>query len=286
MFADPISRTQISATPFSPGMRADQAVHRLFGAFIDELTFAIRNTAISGSLANAMLFSRPLHSQRHASFYLPAEPRVTSSLAIKLSGLFDGDFPHDALSGFHSAVRAASSHTINIEDLTARGSQPSAAALQACSMAWRIAAGVAATMLDQIASAATAAGYPLLLDFQAHTLDLKAVSDGGSPCVSDDGDLKIPAWTERRNERRRPLGCGGLLYSRTGRQRVIVADISSSGLGLSRCAGLSTGDLVTVELATGRTLSGCAVWVDGQRAGVQLREPLSLNDPLLQTATP
>ena len=281
MFAYPNSRYQNPAGPSCPGARADEAALRLLGAVIGELTFAVRNTVISGSVANAMLFSRPLQSPIHGSFYLPAEPRVTSPLAIKLSGLLDNDFPNDALAGFYSATRTASLHTTDINDLAERRTQPSAAALRSCSMAWRIAAGAAATMLDRIATAAMAAGYAQSLDFQALTRDLKAVSDGGSPCVTGTGDIKVPAWTERRLEQRRQLGCGGLLYARTGRQRVIVADISSSGLGLSRCAGLSPGDLVTVELASGRTLSGCAVWVDGQRAGIQLREPLSINDPLL-----
>ena len=282
MLAAPISHALHTRAEYDRGVRTDEAVLRLFSAVIDELTFAIRNTTISGSFANAMLFSRPVHSPLCGSFYLPAEPRVTSSLALRLSGLLDGDFPHEALSGFHSAMRTASVHTVEIEDVTARGGQPSAAALRSCSSAWRIAAADAATVLERIAGAAASAGYLQSLDFRAHTHDLKAVADGGSPCVTDDGHIKIPVWTERRLEHRRQLGCGAALYGRAGQQRVIVADISSSGLGLSRCAGLSAGDLVTAELASGRTLSGRAVWVDGQRAGVQFREPLSGNDPLLK----
>lgn len=64
-------------------------------------------------------------------------------------------------------------------------------------------------------------------------------------------------------------------------QRVIIHNISQSGLKLKNAYGLVPGDVVRVELVSQRTLEGTVMWSVAPYTGIAFDELLGEDDPLL-----
>jgi len=72
-----------------------------------------------------------------------------------------------------------------------------------------------------------------------------------------------------------------VLYLDGRTQRVVVHNISRSGLKLEHAAGLKMGDDITIDLLRHRSFSATVVWAAFPFTGVEFDEALPENDPLL-----
>jgi hypothetical protein len=87
--------------------------------------------------------------------------------------------------------------------------------------------------------------------------------------------------SERRSSARHKARWEAVLIIHGRFQRIIIHNISCSGMKLKNAFGLVPGDVVTVELLSDRTLVGTVAWSVAPYTGVAFDEPLSEDDPLL-----
>ncbi len=110
---------------------------------------------------------------------------------------------------------------------------------------------------------------------------LNSARDGLQPCIDAAGRPFMPELPQRRRASRKGLFHECVVQHARRTVRAMVRDVSSGGLGLDGVEGLNPHDLVVVELASGRRLTGLVVWSKGRLAGVRLSTSLPPNDPLL-----
>ena len=253
---------------------------RILAAVINELEFMMLGTALAGSLVTAHAMLRPLSPQYSVLSYLPPEPMLTSTPALALSGFDVTTDVRTSFNDFHAALEAAKTAVAAVA--RHQGAASSIGALWMTAGAqWRRAASAAVAAGDNF-SRGFADG---MRDFMPQWHELRAllakVADGMSPCVTSTGHIEFPSWADRRRDQRIPISIKGWHHVREQRRSVTVVDISSAGFGLSGGSDIAAGDTVAIEIASGRLLSGVAMWVRGDRTGVRFRAPLSGSDVLL-----
>lgn len=110
---------------------------------------------------------------------------------------------------------------------------------------------------------------------------LQDVSQGGSPCIDEDGKLNLPDLPQRRKSARRTL-CQTCIITHDGTtSQAFVRDVSPGGFGLERVPNLAPKSVVLIELPSGRRFTGVVAWCNGSAAGVRFSRTLLPNDPLL-----
>jgi len=90
---------------------------------------------------------------------------------------------------------------------------------------------------------------------------------------------------ERRSHPRVETRLNAVLYLDGRTQRVVVHNISRSGLKLEHAVGLKTGDDITIDLLNHRSFSATVVWAVFPSTGVAFDQVLGGNDPLLFGST-
>ncbi|MGI9404586.1 MAG: PilZ domain-containing protein [Hyphomicrobium sp.] len=110
---------------------------------------------------------------------------------------------------------------------------------------------------------------------------LNETSNGGSPCLDVEGQIRLPDLPQRRRSARRTLCQPCIVTHNRKTSEAFVRDVSSGGLGLERVSQLVPDSIVFVELPSGRRLAGVVAWCDGSTAGIRFAKPLLPNDPLL-----
>ncbi|MGH1419294.1 MAG: PilZ domain-containing protein [Hyphomicrobiaceae bacterium] len=111
---------------------------------------------------------------------------------------------------------------------------------------------------------------------------LKAVGAGKWPMLNEQGEVIMPNWAEQREFPRVLVRSPATLECRGKEQRVILRDVSTTGIGLQSVKQLKEGDCVVVKTNKGLTLKGKVVWAQYDRAGVVLSRPLHSDDPSLK----
>lgn len=110
---------------------------------------------------------------------------------------------------------------------------------------------------------------------------LSGAGNGLKPCLDESGRLYVPPLPQRRRAPRRTVlqNCvvNGPVHVQTG----FIRDISAGGMGLGRISGLKRGDIVRIDLASGRQLHGSVAWVKGSSAGVRFDTSLEPSDSLI-----
>jgi PilZ domain-containing protein len=89
--------------------------------------------------------------------------------------------------------------------------------------------------------------------------------------------------SERRSFARHKARLEGILTLHGRFQRVLLHNISRSGVKLKNAFGLVPGDVVTVELLSDRTLEGTVMWSVAPYTGIAFDDLLADNDPLLDS---
>lgn len=104
--------------------------------------------------------------------------------------------------------------------------------------------------------------------------------DGGLP-FQDAGTPKLPEWAEQRLSRRYVLNAPAYMVRNGVRSNVVALNISIQGIGLDLVRKAQSGELISIELETGRKFVGTVMWCENNRAGVRFRKSLRPTDPLL-----
>lgn len=105
--------------------------------------------------------------------------------------------------------------------------------------------------------------------------------NGQSPCLEQNGQIYLPVTPQRRRSVRRALRENCEVRLGLWRYQCFALDISASGIGIERTPYLDVGAAVSVVLSVGRVLQGRVAWSRRQSAGVQFKDKLKPNDPLL-----
>lgn len=104
--------------------------------------------------------------------------------------------------------------------------------------------------------------------------------DGGLP-FHESGTPKLPEWAEQRLSKRYVLNTPAFMTRNGVRSSVIAVNISIQGIGLDLVPKGKPGELISIELETGRRFVGSVVWCENNRAGIRFRKALRPTDPLL-----
>lgn len=112
---------------------------------------------------------------------------------------------------------------------------------------------------------------------------LRMAAAGNSPCLDTSGRISIPGWAERRHERRRSIDLPARATFGSHVQEVRIRDLSPTGLGLECSVAIPEDAFITLHINGDRCLTGRVVWSSEERAGIELSERLSAQDPLLAT---
>ena len=91
-----------------------------------------------------------------------------------------------------------------------------------------------------------------------------------------------PLLSERRSFARRKTRWEAVLTVHGRFQRIIIHNISRSGMKLKNAFGLVPGDELMVEMVSGRKLTGTVMWSVAPYVGVAFDELLVDDDPLLE----
>lgn len=92
---------------------------------------------------------------------------------------------------------------------------------------------------------------------------------------------RLPDWYYRRHTRRHMLNARGVLSYMGQSERVVVTNISASGLGLASAPSCVVDTVACITLDFGRSLIGSIRWKNANGAGFEFIEPLPLRDPML-----
>lgn len=85
---------------------------------------------------------------------------------------------------------------------------------------------------------------------------------------------------ERRAHERLATDIDANLHLHGREQRIIIHDISHTGMKLKEAFGLMPGDDVTIELLSHREFNGTVVWVVAPYTGIAFDRPLAETDPV------
>ncbi len=251
----------------------------------NDLTAASILIATSGSIANAIgAFAFPNLSLYDVATYMPRPSSLLIDAPKRMLGRQDDDDAFDIAKAIQEflhrldiATRLAHSAARKSTKATAKPTVDIAIVLDATIRACQ-AAREANTILAGIMNRrGERHSFP-----QSRVIPILDLTEhGGWPCIDSFGQVTMPGWAERRHEKRFAVNQSATIDCGDGPAPIMVADASSSGLGL--IGNPAKGCRVNVTLADGRKLSGSIVWTENGRAGMALDHRLSRHDPLMKT---
>ena len=258
----------------------DETRHLTYGLVVELLTTALFTT-VTISMLNAKVQRRTLRFVGPVATCLPEEPGSLSELASTRPDAFFSESLTMELDKAYEQLRFALSVTPrddlswSSEDVN-RGA-PKWAELKNFWQPLAVATRMILMVLEELDLVLWSDQIPRLFEIEGL---LKSATSGGTPCVRADGLVFVPGWLDRRRERRVPLGISVWIDSARGRQRVLLNDLSVSGLGLAQCQSLELDSAVSAELPNGRILEGAVIWSYGGNIGLRFFEPLNESDRL------
>ncbi len=237
-------------------------------------------TSAANSLADWRTTISPADVARFAPHWRPLSAmmtfsRDTDSLGAALTTALDDfigqiDEANDALTRY-------------LDDAEVLG-EPRAGALHALQMqsGWRRLCGETRNMLIEFDDDLTR-GLPELYLQNSRVVCalLTGAASGMRPCLDAEGRLYVPELPQKRRWPRRAVLEPCLVRAGSTCQMSFVRDASCGGLGLDRISGLRRGDVVEVEMGSGRRFQGTIAWAADTTAGVHFDAVLPADDPLI-----
>lgn len=129
-------------------------------------------------------------------------------------------------------------------------------------------------------SSADPASLPHTVHIQSEFLPVRA-PDSLEQALLSSTDPAGPNVRLLRRWRRVSVRVPASVRSALGLQSATIVDISRYGAGLSTRMGLKLGDMITIELGSGRAIDAEVRWCSGDRMGVLFIQPLAVDDDLL-----
>ncbi len=256
----------------------------LLESIVTETQTAALLTATIASFANALHLPGTVRTQAELQMYLPRDPTVLSGFRRWASEAGISANAAESVTAFFAELGPArrqmqryfaDANTIGLDR---------AGALNRLTLAstWRGTCRSAAAAVRHVASE-TEKDLPELYVLSAGVLGriLDAAALGETPCINADGAPFLPALPQRRNSARRMLGQNARITAAGRTVQVYVRDVSAGGFGLDQIPAFDPGQVLSVELASGRRFTGTVVWYKAGRAGIRLNRALTPNDPLL-----
>lgn len=111
---------------------------------------------------------------------------------------------------------------------------------------------------------------------------LKSAAQGFKPCLDQNGELSLPPLPQQRRWPRLSVLQNCQVTIGGERFDAFVRDVSTGGMGLERTPPVFKGTSLSVEMQTGRKLSGVVVWSREAQAGLKFYRPLLPSDPLIR----
>jgi hypothetical protein len=269
---DPITTYAQSTT----GRAAPQpaAAAALQATILSDFLNSAALVAATASIANGIAAGRPGCAAHLLANTLPPIPALFAQSYLELC-LSTGSQPFASdLANFYSRLRVYRDLVASAVAVSERSGGLLQLDMAALARDWRGLAQEAAvlierseTFLDQVDATLAARGPTvsrLLADAQA----------GASPCLSEHGEIELPAWTDRRVRKRTPKNLQAIFLIGGSFQSAVVVDASERGLGVVGLREVVVGEAIVLLVKPGVSVSGLIAWVNGTRAGISLHEPL------------
>ncbi len=257
-------------------------VRVLMAEFVNSATFA----GVVASMVTAKKSARPIRMIGPAASYLPPEPMIFPALTSGLVFAADHSALVDSLQNYYMKLAFARSVTKIPDEIWQRETPADELHWADFADIWQHICAAAIVVIHCSYNAPFTGNTQNQSTLSGlHQMLMNAVR-GECPCVRHDGRLIIPGLLDQRKSERKRLDRALWIEARHGRARVILKDISTSGLGLASCPSFEPGERVSVQLADGRILAAFIVWSKDGRAGARLIQPLSEKDPLLCSEMP
>lgn len=258
--------------------------YALLEALVCETHTAALQTATTTSAVNALKMEGRIEDPRRIVDFVPHEPPILRAARVMFEDLGLEGNAVDAIETFFDQLGPARASLEQfLADLPALGAARAEVLHRArITSSWQLAcrgAVIAVKAFDQQfrynLSERYAETVPVLVSL------LNSAAQGLQPCIDAGGRPFMPELPQRRLAARKALFQECTLRHSRKVIRALARDISTGGLGLDSAPGLHVGELVVVELLSGRRLMGCVAWIKGRSAGIRFGTPLPPNDPLL-----
>ena len=256
----------------------------VFEALVYELHAAALLTATIASAINAFYEPMAQRSETALSPYVPQEPAIITALRnLMIESDLDEDTTGVISNFFYELAPARTILERYFADASEIGDER-AATLHRFSLTntWRKACRDAVSALQKLhhdvirkLSAQYARNSNVLTKLLTET------SNGGSPCLDAQGQIRLPDLPQRRRSARRTLCQPCVVTHNRKTSQAFVRDVSAGGLGLEQVPQLVPDSIVFIELPSGRRLVGVVAWCDASAAGIRFAKALLPNDPLL-----
>jgi len=241
---------------------------------------------LTATIASAINAFRREHSERSEASLKPYVPREPALISVLRNGMLETNLDEDTIAVISDFFDDLAPARIALDQYFADASHigvERASVLHQLPLAnvWRRACENALVAVRQVHGhlgqlpAQYTSNSKVLIDL------LQDVSQGGSPCIDDDGNLNLPDLPQRRRSARRTI-CQPCTITHNGiTSQAFMRDVSPGGFGLERVPDLAPKSLVLIELPSGRRFTGVVAWCNGFAAGVRFSRTLLPNDPLL-----
>ncbi len=241
-------------------------------------------TATIASFANALHVPGTVRTQAEIQMYLPRDPAVLSGFRRWAAEAGISVNAAESVAAFFADLGPARRQMQRyFTDANAIG-MDRAGALHHMTLtsAWRGTCRSAAAAVRHLNSE-TEHELPELYMLNAGVLGriLGAAASGDTPCIDAKGQPFLPPLPQRRNAARRMLGQSARITAAGRITQAYVRDVSAGGFGLEQVPSFDPGQVLSVELASGRRFTGTVAWYKAGRAGIRLNRTLTPNDPLL-----
>jgi hypothetical protein len=269
--SDAVAHVQASIASLAQEPLRDEQVPYVTRAVCEEMTRCLVSTArVTGAL-NILIAEKQTNSIAQIFRCLPTEPAVATAVT---RGLIPADFDtatHAALNALLDHIRIGKSSIARCRIFDGPCHDLGAEELEKLCHLWRhICALGIAVMCCLEASCKPFWSTEKLLILDRLIELLSNARDGERPCLGPDGYPLIPHWAEQRRRTRQRVDQCARVRVRKETHKVMVADLSTEGLGLDRIFGLRVGSPISVQLADGREYEGIVTWTAGGRAGLQI----------------
>ncbi|MGH1418950.1 MAG: PilZ domain-containing protein [Hyphomicrobiaceae bacterium] len=238
--------------------------------------------AISGCVANAMSDNVPDVNARSLIKYFPRESSKLVLASIRIGQYYENSELYSFLDSFNSKLTLAKDATIRLAEKGAYWGIGDQAELYELAESWRTVSNASRIVLFELDNILTNHGmHGSSREIAPLSELLESVVRGEYPLIDQTGNALMPKWAERRKFERTPVKFSATLHVNGSDRKVIVRDISATGLGLDSSGDLAIGEEVVVQIEGAPRLIGRVVWSTNSRSGIKLLHPLNGPDPRL-----
>lgn len=262
---------------------ASDDTQALLAGLLEELLNSALLTATTASIANWMLTNQQSATRRNLSCYFPPSPSFFQQTILQLCVRGDTIAISSCLREYYDRLTFLRLLTLRYAECDGASADADPVSIEVLSGAWQELASAARVAVLELGEATgidkSANSHPRYL----RVVELLAeIQLGYHPCVKHGGVVNVPFWTERRTLQRKHINLQAFIVVGECIERVVVLNASDRGIGVLGLLNAPTGTLVQLLIRPGLSIGGKVVWVDQDRAGISLEQPLPANSSLFE----